>query len=69
MVQKSHNGYIKDWRGLNYDNDAIKAFGVEVVTGLCERLLEQGAPELHFYTLNRSAATLKILHNLGLSAN
>lgn len=53
--------------GLSHDNTAIKAFGVEVVTQLCERLLALGAPELHFYTLNRSEATVKILHNLGFS--
>jgi methylenetetrahydrofolate reductase (NADPH) len=49
------------------DRESIRAFGVEVVTELCRRLLEQGAPGLHFYTLNQSEACLAIWENLGLS--
>ena len=48
------------------DRTAIRAFGVDVVTDLCRRLLEQGAPGLHFYTLNQSEACLAIWENLGL---
>ena len=48
------------------DRTAIRAFGVDVVTELCRRLLEQGAPGLHFYTLNQSEACLAIWENLGL---
>lgn len=48
------------------DLDSIRAFGEEVVTGLCERLLAHGVPGLHFYTLNRSAAALAICTNIGL---
>ena len=48
------------------DRASIRAFGVEVVTILCQRLLEQGAPGLHFYTLNQSEACLAIWDNLGL---
>lgn len=47
------------------DTDAIRAFGLDVVTGLCERLLHGGAPGLHFYTLNQPAATLAICKRLG----
>lgn len=47
------------------DRPSIQAFGNEVVSKLCEQLLDAGAPGLHFYTLNRSAATLAILENLG----
>lgn len=50
------------------DSDSIKAFGLDVVTGLCERLLAGGAPGLHFYTLNQAAATTAIWRRLNLSA-
>jgi methylenetetrahydrofolate reductase (NADPH) len=48
------------------DPDSQKEFGAEVVTRLCERLLQGGAPGLHFYTLNQSLPTLRIWRNLGL---
>ena len=48
------------------DVESIRAFGVEVVSELCRRLLDHGAPGLHFYTMNQSGPTLKIWHNLGL---
>jgi len=48
------------------DKEAIRHFGEEVVTRLCEQLLQAGAPGLHFYTLNQAAATLAIWQNLGL---
>ena len=48
------------------DRESIAAFGEEVVTGLCQRLLDGGAPGLHFYTLNRARATLALCKNLGL---
>lgn len=48
------------------DRAAIRAFGLEVVSDLCRRLLEQGAPGLHFYTLNQAEAVSGIWNNLGL---
>lgn len=46
------------------DLDSIKAFGAEAVTGLAQRLLDGGAPGLHFYSMNQSEASLAILNNL-----
>jgi methylenetetrahydrofolate reductase (NADPH) len=50
------------------DVASIKAFGLEVVTDLCDQLRSAGAPGLHFYSMNQSAATLGICHELGLRA-
>ena len=57
----------KRLEGFGDDTQSIQAFGLEVVTGLCERLLEGGAPGLHFYTMNKSKLTLAIWDRLGLS--
>ena len=46
------------------DTDSIRAFGLDVVTSLCERLLTGGAPGLHFYTLNQATATTAIWQRL-----
>jgi methylenetetrahydrofolate reductase (NADPH) len=48
------------------DKESIQAFGLDVVSDLCQRLLDGGAPGLHFYTMNQSAPTLAILENLKL---
>jgi methylenetetrahydrofolate reductase (NADPH) len=48
------------------DTASIKAFGLDVVTALCERLREGGAPGFHFYTMNQATATLEIARRLGL---
>ena len=48
------------------DTASIKAFGLDFVTGLCERLLEGGAPGLHFYTLNQAGLTSTLWQRLGL---
>jgi methylenetetrahydrofolate reductase (NADPH) len=54
--------------GYMDDTASIRAFGVEVVTRLCERLIAGGVPALHFYALNQSAVVLDICRRLGLSA-
>ena len=48
------------------DNASVQAFGLDVVTQLCEKLLAGGAPGLHFYTLNQAAPSLAIWQRLGL---
>jgi methylenetetrahydrofolate reductase (NADPH) len=46
------------------DTASIRAFGLDVVTALCEQLRRAGAPGLHFYTMNQAAATLEICRRL-----
>ena len=48
------------------DTASIKAFGLDVVTDLCERLRAQGVPSLHFYTMNTSATVLELARRLAL---
>lgn len=57
----------KRLEGYGDDRQAVQAFGLELVTDLCQRLLDSGAPGLHFYTMNQSAPTLAILDNLKIS--
>jgi methylenetetrahydrofolate reductase (NADPH) len=47
------------------DTASIRAFGLDVVAALCERLAASGAPGLHFYTMNQAAPTLGVLQRLG----
>jgi len=55
-------------RLLAYKEDiaSIRAFGLDVVTAMCEKLRAGGAPALHFYTMNQSAPALEICRRLGL---
>jgi methylenetetrahydrofolate reductase (NADPH) len=54
----------KRLEGFGDDRASIQAFGLDLVSNLCQRLLDGGAPGLHFYTMNQSAPTLAILENL-----
>ncbi len=51
--------------GFGDDSASIRAFGLDVVSRLCEQLVAAGAPGLHFYTMNQSTATLAICQRLG----
>jgi methylenetetrahydrofolate reductase (NADPH) len=53
---------------LEDDKPALVDFGLEVVARLCETLLTNGAPGLHFYTVNQAAPTLRLWERLGLPA-
>lgn len=55
--------------GFMDDSAAIRSFGLDVVTRLCERLIDGGAPGIHFYTLNQSALTLELCRRLGLGVS
>jgi methylenetetrahydrofolate reductase (NADPH) len=55
----------KTMEGYGDDNESVQAFGLDVVTRLCEKLIAGGAPALHFYTLNQANASLEILKRLG----
>jgi len=52
--------------GYHDDSASVRAFGLDVVTSLCDRLLSAGAPGLHFYTLNQAALTSEIWKRLKL---
>jgi methylenetetrahydrofolate reductase (NADPH) len=52
--------------GYGDDTASIRAFGLDVVTGLCDDLLSAGAPGLHFYTMNQAGLTSTIWQRLGL---
>ena len=63
---------IPRWVGLKMegfmdDTASIRAFGLDVITALCERLIAGGAPGIHFYTMNQSALTLELCRRLGLA--
>ena len=47
------------------DAESIRAFGLDVVTELCRRLIERGAPGLHFYSMNQAGLTLELCRRLG----
>jgi methylenetetrahydrofolate reductase (NADPH) len=50
------------------DPAAVREVGVDITTRLAEELLAEGAPGIHFITMNRSTATLQVFQNLGIAA-
>ena len=53
---------------LGHDDAAVAEFGIEYATRQCEDLLRAGVPGIHFYTLNKAQATVRMLKNLGAGA-
>lgn len=49
------------------NREAIREVGIEISTGMAERLMAEGAPDLHFMTMNNVRATQEVLHNLGMA--
>jgi methylenetetrahydrofolate reductase (NADPH) len=58
----------KTMEGYGDDVESVQAFGRDVVTALCEKLIAGGVPGLHFYTLNQADASIEILKRLGYRA-
>ena len=58
----------KQFESYGDDAASIRAYGLDVVTQLCQRLIKAGAPGLHFYTLNQAGLTTEIVNRLGLKA-
>ncbi len=56
----------KRLESMGNDNESIAAFGLDLITGLCQTLIENGAPGLHFYTMNQVEPTATIVNRLGL---
>ena len=59
----------RKFEGFGDDSESIRAFGLDVVTELCQRLLAGGAPGLHFYSMNQSTLTLEICKRLGVQTD
>ena len=57
---------VKRLHDFGDDRVAIRNFGIDVTTALCARLIERGAPGLHFYTMNQFEASEAICRDLGL---
>jgi len=53
-------------QGYGDDAESVRSLGLDVITELCDRLLSQGAPGLHFYTMNQAGLTTEIWKRLGL---
>jgi methylenetetrahydrofolate reductase (NADPH) len=58
---------LSELEKLGEDEEAVTQFGIDYASKQCAELLREGAPGLHFYTLNKVRATTQIMKNLGLA--
>ena len=58
---------MKRFLEVEDNSESVRALGVEIATDLCQKLLAEGVPGIHFYTMNSSTATREIYENLGVS--
>ena len=58
---------VRELDDVGDDDEAVTQFGIEYATRQCEELLREGAPGLHFYTLNKARSTSQIVENLNLA--
>ncbi|SMF23181.1 5,10-methylenetetrahydrofolate reductase (NAD(P)) [Alteromonadaceae bacterium Bs31] len=56
----------KRFESFGDNNESIVSFGIDLISELCETLLDNGAPGLHFYTMNQIEPTSTIVRNLGI---
>jgi methylenetetrahydrofolate reductase (NADPH) len=54
----------KRFEAYGEDSDAIKSYGLEIISNLCQQLIGEGVPGIHFYTLNQAETTLKIIESI-----
>lgn len=59
--------FLRRLEELGDDDDAVTRYGIEYATRQCEELLREGAPGIHFYTLNRARSAVEVVKNLGLT--
>jgi methylenetetrahydrofolate reductase (NADPH) len=57
---------VSELERRGHDDEAVSQFGIEYATRQCEELLREGAPGLHFYTLNKARSTTDVVKNLAL---
>ena len=66
MERRCRGPLVAELERRGDDDQAVTEFGIEYATRQCEELLREGAPGLHFYTLNKARSTTEVVRNLAL---